>query len=159
MHGGRSVARRPPAFDSFGNELFRDAYRIRSEDVFDLTFLHENLGLKRLQSLADQAVSKNASLADMYPFDRFSRKRIPGERIIVYRQIYEVAKRRRIQDQISIQRLISFEPQTDPDQAQMDVSFLWPMMHELLSLPKPARPEKGDTEDPDYGHKWEPHNL
>ncbi|MAX25618.1 MAG: hypothetical protein CMJ19_14055 [Phycisphaeraceae bacterium] len=150
-YAGRNMPKDEDSFDSFGNELFRDAYRIRSEDVFDLTFLHENLGLKRLQSLADQAVSKNASLADMYPFDRFSRKRIPGERIIVYRQIYEVAKRRRIQDQISIQRLISFEPQTDPDQAQMDVSFLWPMMHELLSLPKPARPEKGDTEDPDYG--------
>jgi general secretion pathway protein D len=148
-YAGRNMPKDEDSFDSFGNELFRDAYRIRSEDVFDLTFLHENLGLKRLQSLADQAVSKNASLSDMYPFDRFSRKRIPGERIIVYRQIYEVIKRRRIQDNINIQRLISFEPQKDSEQTQMDVSFLWPLMHKLLDLPRPSRPEKDDVDDPD----------
>lgn len=148
-YAGRNMPKDEDSFDSFGNELFRDAYRIRSEDVFDLTFLQENLGLQRLQSLADQAVSKNASLAEMYPFDRFSRNRIPGERIIVYRQVYEVIKRRRIQDEINLQRLISFKPQSDPKQTQMDVSFIWPQINELLGLPRPSRPDHEDTEDPD----------
>ena len=148
-YAGRNMPKDEDSFDSFGNELFRDAYRIRSEDVFDLTFLHENLGLKRLQSLAEQAVSKNASLADMYPFDRFSRTRIPGERIIVYRQMYEVIKRRRIQDLINLQKLISFKPQEDPEQTQMDVSFLWPQVNQLLDLPRPPRPDRDSVEEPD----------
>ncbi|MBL4701511.1 MAG: ATP-binding cassette domain-containing protein [Phycisphaeraceae bacterium] len=148
-YAGRNMPKDEDSFDSFGNELFRDAYRIRSEDVFDLTFLLKNLGLQRLQSLSEQAVSKNASLADMYPFDRFSRSRIPGERIIVYRQMYEVIKRRRIQDQVNLQKLISFKPQTDLAQTQMDVSFVWPQIHQLLGLPKPPRPDGEDRGDPD----------
>jgi subfamily B ATP-binding cassette protein MsbA len=150
-YAGRNMPKDEDSFDSFGNELFRDAYRIRSEDVFDLSFLKENLGLGRLQSLAEQAVSKNASLSDMYPFDRFSRGRIPGERIFVYRQMYEVVKRRRIQDNIDLQRLISFKPQKDPNQTQMDVSFIWPMVNQLVGLPRPARPDRDavDKEDPD----------
>ena len=148
-HVGRNMPKDEDSFDSFGNELFRDAYRIRSEDVFDLTFLLENLGLQSLQSLSEQAVSKNASLADMYPFDRFSRNRIPGERIIVYRQMYEVVKRRRIQDQVNLQKLISFKPQADPAQTQMDVSFVWPQINQLLGLPKPPRPDDQENHDPD----------
>lgn len=136
---GRNMPKDEDSFDSFGNELFRDAYRIRGEDVFDLTFLKENLGLSRLQNLADQAVAKNASLSKMYPFDRFSRQRIPGERIIVYRQMYEVSKRRKIHHQINLKKLICFEPQNDQDQTQMDVSFIWPQLHKQLDLPKPQR--------------------
>ena len=38
-------------FDQFGHRLFRDAYRIRAEDTFDLRYLTENKGLKQLQAL------------------------------------------------------------------------------------------------------------
>ena len=37
------------AFDRFGHRLFRDAYRIRSEDTFDLRYLTENQSLQKLQ--------------------------------------------------------------------------------------------------------------
>ncbi len=42
QHIARSLPKDDDAFDSFGHELFRDSYRIRTKDVFDLSFLFEN---------------------------------------------------------------------------------------------------------------------
>jgi len=111
------------AFDTEGNKLFRDSLRIRTEDVFDLRFITENRRLQNLQVLADQVARRNADLAATYPFDRFAGGRIPGERILVYRQIYEVIKRKNIQEQVNFDRLIFFLE--DPDsQAGFNVEFL-----------------------------------
>ena len=110
------------AFDSFDNKLFRDAYRIRTEDVFDLAFLLENRQLQRFQHLADLLVRRNADLAQQYPFDRFSGNRVPGERILVYRQMYEVIKRRAIEKDLDPDRIIFF--QRDPSQRGFQANFL-----------------------------------
>jgi hypothetical protein len=106
----RSVARTLPKdaddFDSFGAELFRDAYRIRAEDVFNLEFLTRNRQLVALQSDADLVIRDHLQLAEAYPFSRFCRGRIPGEGILVHRQIYEVIKRRELAEPIDASRLI-----------------------------------------------------
>lgn len=80
-------------FDSFGNKLFRDSYRIRSEDVFDLRFLPENRRMVTYSSLAARAVRHDARLALAKPFSEFIQGRIPGEDILVHRMIYELIKR------------------------------------------------------------------
>jgi len=80
-------------FDSFGNQLFRDSYRIRAEDVFDLRFLPENRRIVTYSGLASRVVRGDARLADEPPFRDFIRSRIPGEDILVHRMIYEVIKR------------------------------------------------------------------
>ncbi len=109
----RSVARSQPKdaddFDSFGAELFRDAYRIRTEDVFNLNFLTRNRQLLEMQEAADRIVEGNLTLATVYPFSSFYRGRVPGERILVHRQIYEVIKRRRLEEPIDTSRLIFLE--------------------------------------------------
>lgn len=80
-------------FDSFGNQLFRDSYRIRAEDVFDLRFLPENRRMVTYSKLAATAVRRDARLARIKPFSEFIRGRIPAEDILVHRMIYEVIKR------------------------------------------------------------------
>lgn len=80
-------------FDSFGNQLFRDSYRIRSEDVFDLRFLPENRRMVTYSDLAARAVRHDARLAAVKPFSEFIQGRIPGEDILVHRMIYELIKR------------------------------------------------------------------
>ena len=110
----RIVARNLPkdedAFDNFGNDLFQDAYRIRAEDAFNLRFLTENKQLVRLQKIADEVVADNHQLVDVYPFSRFCRGRIPGEDILVYRQMYEVIKRRKLEEEIDAAKMIFFQP-------------------------------------------------
>ena len=111
------------AFDTENNKLFRDSLRIRTEDVFDLRFITENRRLQNLQVLVDQIARRNADLAATYPFDRFAGGRIPGERILVYRQMYEVIKRKNIQEQVNLDKLIFFLEDAE-SQSGFNVEFL-----------------------------------
>lgn len=120
---GRNIPKDDDAFDSFDNELFRDAYRIRADDVFDLAFITDNPKLQHLKELADFAVRRDFRLATQYPFNRFVGSGVPGERILVYRQMYEVVKRLGYADKIDFANLIYFEPD-DASTSGFGVSFL-----------------------------------
>jgi len=108
----RSYPKDEDAFDNFGNDLFRDSYRIRSEDVFDLRFLLENRRIALYRRLARQVAQKNFRLAAQEPFRSFVRDSVPGESILVTRMIYEVIKRLNIADPIDESRIIYFGSQT-----------------------------------------------
>ncbi|MBM4026018.1 MAG: type II and III secretion system protein, partial [Planctomycetes bacterium] len=107
----RSLPKDENLFDSFGNDLFRDSYRIRNEDVFDLTFLLENRRIVTYRDLARQAAQKNFRLAAVEPFRGFVRDSVPGESILVTRMIYEVIKRLDVARVIETSRIIYFEGQ------------------------------------------------
>jgi ABC-type multidrug transport system fused ATPase/permease subunit/Flp pilus assembly secretin CpaC len=120
---GRNLPQDEDMFDSIGNRLFRDAYRIREEDVYDLDFLTGNEELKRLQALADEAAAENVTLASDYPYKRFVNGRIPGEEILVYRQIYSVIRRIGLDQQVNEDQLIFFK-KTPEQSTGFDVVFL-----------------------------------
>jgi len=109
---GKNMPKDEDAFDSVGHQLFRDAYRIRAEDTFDLNYLFENKQLQRMKALATRIVGNNVFLGGQYPYNKFHGKAIPGESILCYRQIYEVLKRRNAQQQLSSDKLIIFEKDT-----------------------------------------------
>ncbi|MDA1277834.1 MAG: hypothetical protein O2960_27880 [Verrucomicrobia bacterium] len=117
---GRFLPKDEDRFDEFGNALFRDTFRIRSEDIFDLTFLTENQRLQRYRELAMKAISRDFRLAYREPFRQFANGRIPGEEILVRRMIYEVIKRLAadksasknwLDSQVNPARMIVFESQ------------------------------------------------
>ena len=95
-------------FDQFGHRLFRDAYRIRSEDTFDLRYLTENKGLRRLQEVADRIVTDHRQLEKAYPYENFANGAVPGEDALVRRQIYEVLKRQGAAKVLDQEKLIIF---------------------------------------------------
>ncbi len=134
---GRNLPEDNDKFDSFDNELFRDAYRIRAEDVFDLRFLFENLQVQKMLRMASQAITRQPDLAGQYPFDRFADERIPGERILVYRQMYEVIKRRGIDMAANPSRMIFFKDQPE-SAAGFQVEFIEEHLAKLLGVKKPA---------------------
>ena len=105
----KSMPKDEDRFDSFGNKLFRDAYRIRAEDTFDLHYLRRNRQLKRMQDITDRIIVENPKLEAEYPYVRFAKGAIPGEDILVRRQIYEVLKRREIVKNLTVDNLIFFE--------------------------------------------------
>ena len=95
-------------FDQFGHRLFRDAYRIRSEDTFDLRYLTENKGLMRLQEASDRIVTDHQHLVETYPYENFANGAVPGEDALVRRQIYEVLKRQDAAKVLDQEKLIIF---------------------------------------------------
>ena len=141
---GRNIPKDDDAFDSFDNELFRDAYRIRAGDVFDLAFITENPQLKHLKEIANLAVRNDFRLADQYPFNRFVGQSVPGERILVYRQMYEVVKRLGLAEKIDFDNLIYFEPD-EASTSGFGVSFLHRLMLEYTRAAgiNPGRYESG----------------
>lgn len=133
---GRNMPEDEDAFDSFDNELFRDAYRIRAEDVFDLRFLFENLQVQKVLDLAGQVLRRRPDMVRDYPFSQFAGNRIPGERILVYRMIYEVIKRRGIDELANPSQMIFFKG--DPDlPAGFEVEFIEEYLTKWLDVKKP----------------------
>lgn len=117
----RSMPKDDDLFDSAGHTLFRDAYRIRSGDVFDLTFLTENQRLKNYANLAQQAIENDFRLAEVAPFNRFVGGRLPGEQILTERMIYDVIKRLRTDKNINDKRIIFFDSR---NRQKYDVQYL-----------------------------------
>ncbi|MDP7010622.1 MAG: hypothetical protein QF685_04520 [Verrucomicrobiota bacterium] len=107
---GKNMPKDEDAFDSVDNQLFRDAYRIRAEDTFDLNYLFENKQLLHMKALADRIVTGNIFLASQYPYNKFHGKAVPGETILCYRQVYEVLKRKDMRKKMEASKLIFFEP-------------------------------------------------
>ena len=109
----KSMPKDEDLFDSFDHRLFRDAYRIRDEDTFDLRYLTQNRGLLKLQSIADRIVTDDVRLAEAYPYNRFADRAVPGEDALVRRQIYEVLKHREAAEKLDAGKLIFFRKDED----------------------------------------------
>jgi general secretion pathway protein D len=117
-------------FDQFGHRLFRDAYRIRAEDTFDLRYLTENKGLQKLQSTVDRVVSDHPQLSNTYPYKNFAEESVPGEEALVRRQIYEVLKRQKASQVLDEEKLIFFEKNRSQE-AGFKVRFLAEYLREF----------------------------
>ncbi len=124
----RTLPKDDDLFDNTGNKLFRDAYRIRAEDVFDLRFLAENKRLRIYRDLAQELINNNFKLAQTEPFDQFEDDTIPGEEILVHRMIYELIKRTRVDERVNPERIIYFE---EKDYEGYNVRFLDSMLAKL----------------------------
>ncbi|MBO6514474.1 MAG: hypothetical protein JJ974_10965 [Phycisphaerales bacterium] len=117
----RALPRDDDLFDNTGNQLFRDSFRIRADDVFDLRFLVENKRLMIYRDLAKHLLTQNYDLAKESPFDEFVDDTIPGEEILIQRMIYEVIKRTGVGQQVNPERIIYFEAK---EYEGYDVRFL-----------------------------------
>lgn len=105
---GRNLPKGEDRFDSFGNELFRDTYRIRESDTFDLEFVTESLSMRYYRRLAEAAVERDFRRRDQFPYWHFIDGRIPGERALLSRQVYEVLGRTELAQRVDPGRMIFF---------------------------------------------------
>lgn len=138
----RNLPKDDDLFDSTGNQLFRDAYRIRAEDVFDLRFLAENKRLRIYRDLAQALIKNNFEFANIPPFSEFAGGTIPGEEVLVQRMVYELIKRTGVDSRINPERIIYFE---EKDYEGYNVRFLDSMLAKI-----------GDGQSPDSFFKLNP---
>lgn len=138
----RNLPKDDDLFDSTGNQLFRDAYRIRADDVFDLRFLAENKRLRIYRDLAKMLIANNERFANIEPFSEFADDTIPGEEILVHRMIYELIKRTKVDERVNPHRIIYFE---EKDYEGYNVRFLDSMLAKL-----------GDGQNPESFFKLNP---
>jgi len=105
----RTLPKDDDVFDNTGNELFRDAFRIHAEDVFDLRFIAQNKRLMIYREMAKELIKNNFTFATQSPFDEFANNTIPGEEILIQRMIYELIKRTKVDERVNPSRIIYFE--------------------------------------------------
>ncbi|MFC2172279.1 hypothetical protein ACFLU6_06565 [Acidobacteriota bacterium] len=117
-------------FDSFGHQLFYNAYRVRHQDVYDLDFLYSSKAYQSLvacmQDNAEGLFSKDVPEELTHIMDRG----VPGEDILVRRMLWEIITRSTNYDRfVDESRMIFFDKTADGT----NVSFL------LEKLPLRAR--------------------
>ncbi|HUU68347.1 MAG TPA: type II and III secretion system protein [Planctomycetota bacterium] len=113
-------------FDTATSELFRNSYRIRGQDIFDLTFVREEPQYVRLAAGAAEAAKQNPELARDPAMQSILNGRIPGETTIMLRMLYEIVKARWSAEKIPTENIIMFEPRRtdDGEQEQISVKYL-----------------------------------
>ena len=117
-------------FDSFNNELFRNAYRIRDEDVFDLSFATKSKFYQEtLQKLNDYK-SAHPEISEDEPIFEYLTNKVPGEELIVRRMIWEIVHKSKYNQYISEDHILVFE---DNDEARYGNKFKTHLLSNLLS--------------------------
>ena len=97
------------SFDSFDNLLFRNAYRIRDDDLFDLSFATKSEFYRKI--LADLSSYKLAhpELAEEEPVFQYLKNKVPGEEVIVRRMIWEIVHKSKFHQHIADDHILLFE--------------------------------------------------
>jgi Flp pilus assembly secretin CpaC len=96
-------------FDRFNYKLFRNAYRIRGNDLFDLEFVYDSNVYKQLVSRVTAASASGPQVQKTEPFASVLKGGVPGEDILVRRMLWETIDRTQFARYINPDRIIFFE--------------------------------------------------
>jgi general secretion pathway protein D len=125
-------------FDSTGHQLFRNSYRVRRGDVFDLSFIYDSEAFRSLVRSGRAEASGKHRVA-------------PGEDVLVRRMLWELSKNAGLGKSIDPKQMLFFRA-TEPGEAG-EVSFLETHLSQLdstrnaLVLTFPVQ-QRGDSEHP-----------
>ncbi|MCH2665198.1 hypothetical protein MK139_12750 [bacterium] len=118
-------------FNAFGNTLFRNAYRIRDDDVFDLKFVYESDIYHSLLASVQDRADVTPGFRNQPPFNLLLEGRVPGEEILVRRMLWEIVIRLGFSANIDVDRIITFEDYpAAPDSSGFRTRFLNQLLEE-----------------------------
>ena len=111
-------------FDFLNNKLFRNSYRLKAEDIFDVGFLENNQTVLETMDKARDFVHRHPEYANRPPFKDLVEGVIPGEDAVVIRMIFEICRNRlQLYTQVPDDHIILFvKDPTNP--AGFKVQFL-----------------------------------
>lgn len=102
----RVIPQNSHLFDSFGNELFPNSYRLKDDDIFDLSFIQESPIVSKINNLINQNELNDFEKIDPQTFKLLSKSVLPGEDILVRRMIYEIIERENYYEYINPDKII-----------------------------------------------------
>ena len=109
-------------FDDMDMTLFRDSYRIRSEDMFDLGFVYRSEKFKKYRDYVLTRAEKDGKFAKTQLAQDYNGVQFPGGDALVARMIYDIVGKRDLVDQVSGDKIILTERAGDGK--FKDVAFL-----------------------------------
>jgi len=93
LHLSRALPKQTEFMDDKDSALFRRSYRILTQDVYDVSSLYTNRRFQHHRNLAKMALQQDYRLAEQAPFFAFAEGRLPGEKIITQKIIYNTLER------------------------------------------------------------------
>lgn len=119
-------------FDRFGHRLFRNAYRIRGDDIFDLDFVYDSNVYQDLLTRLSKVTKAEPQLQTTEPFASLLKRGIPSEEILVRRMLWEIIDKVGYARHIDPERIIFFESRPDaPGGSGFQVAFLSQVLKNL----------------------------
>ena len=95
-------------FDSFGNILFPNSYRLKESDIYDLNFITQSNYLNTVKENAKRITSDSNETEEIALANRILDNFIPGEEIITRRMIYDVVEKQNYYTAIESDNIIFF---------------------------------------------------
>ncbi len=96
-------------FDRTNYQLYRNAYRIRGRDIFDLEFIQDSNVYKQLISRVTAASESDPQLKKQEPFASVLKGGAPGEEILVRRMLWEIIDRTHFARFVDPNKIIFFQ--------------------------------------------------
>ncbi len=96
------------AFNSFGNLLFRNAYRVRADDVFDLRFIFDSEYFQSYQNKLRERLENTVDFDTRLALQAALRS-VPGEEILVNRMIWEIVHETGFYQHVQTDKIILFK--------------------------------------------------
>ena len=127
-------------FDRFDTKLFRNAYRVRDDDVWDLKFIAQSPVLKELVRTVQVQTRENVMLKRQSPFEELLSGRIPGEEVLVRRMLYEIVGKLNFHQEVNLDQVFFFTPPEDSRRGQSfsDDLTLQDLLPKALAAPENA---------------------
>ena len=95
-------------FDSFGNTLFPNSYRLKESDIYDLNFITESDYLNTIKSNAEYAIQSSSNSEKIALSNKILDNFIPGEAIITRRMIYDIVENQNYYKAINSDNIVFF---------------------------------------------------
>ncbi|MFO8007842.1 MAG: type II and III secretion system protein [Candidatus Brocadiia bacterium] len=135
-------------FDFLDNRLFRNSYRLKAEDVFDLGFLETSQTIRRTMARVRRFVMGNPQYAGRSPFAEMASGVIPGEDAVVIRMLFEIARDKlALHERIPTENMLFFLMDSDKP-AGFDVRFIARKGYGVLEQASPDGTLKGYFNQP-----------
>ena len=96
-------------FDRFDFSLFRNGYRVRDDEVWDLKFIQESPVLQDLVAQVRRYASEDVMLQRKEPFSTLLAGNIPGESVLVRRMLSDIISKLDYAKEIDTKKLFFFE--------------------------------------------------
>ena len=137
VRGGRSVLPKDSdSFDRFGYQLFRNGYRIRGDDLFDLEFVFDSNVFQDILGRIRSVSEIEPSLKRTEPFASVLAGGVPGEEAMVRRMLWEIIDKTDFARHIDPDRIIFFEDQPNAaDGTGFQLAFLNQKLESLKQGP------------------------
>jgi len=93
-------------FNDTGMNLFRDSYRLKDSDVFNLQSVYATEKYKKYSSKALSEIEKNPALAGQFPYSAFRNNGFPGSDAVVDKILFEFSDRLGLGEKIQPGKII-----------------------------------------------------